>query len=71
MEAAFEHQDEKLMKQLEHKLGKHSEQVQQQLKHELGKHSEQVQQTVREEMQRKHDKQPAWLEAFVDKVRNK
>ena len=49
MEAAFEHQDEKLMKQLEHKLKKHSEQ-----------------------MQRKYDEQPAcWLEAFVDKVRNK
>ena len=71
MEAAFERQDEKLMKQLERELGKHSEQVQQQLQHELGKHSEQVQQTVREEMRRKHDEQPAWLEAFVDKVRNK
>ena len=56
MEAAFERQDEKLMKQLEHKLGKHSEQVQQQLKQELKKHSEQ--------MQRKYDEQPAWLEAY-------
>ena len=86
IEGAFKCQDEKLLKQLEQqfcKLALELQQKQEEFLHEfklrqdeelrelLQKHSEQVQQTVREEMQKQHDEPPAWLEAFLEKVRNK